>query len=452
MNSLRSLIVAVVPAAVLLAACERPPVEVVQRGYRGTGMQQVFNPRTAAEREAIHKAPAVEPAAAAGGEPVTSVYKNVRVLKDQNLAEFTRTMVAMTNWVAPKEGCNYCHVAGNFESDDIYTKIVARRMIEMTRHINAGWKNHVGDTGVNCHTCHRGKPVPDGVWFADAAGVADRGYAGARYAQNAPAKSVGLTSLPYDPFSVYLQGKGEVRVAAKTALPTGPGATLQHTEWTYGLMMHMSDALGVNCTYCHNTRSFAPWEASTPQRSSAWHGIRMVRDLNVTYLDPLKSAFPPARLGPAGDAPKLNCTTCHQGLFKPLNGANMIAAHPELSGAARPVQASAAPAAAPPSGTLGRVLFAVGRKDLAAEAMQVIEAAARVLKDNAAVKVDLSGFADRSGNAQSNLELARDRAFAVRDALKTAGVAADRINLKKPEFVIGGAEADSRRVEIHVTP
>ena len=34
-------------------------------------------------------------------------------------------------------------------------------------------------------------------------------------------------------------------------------SSLKQTEHTYGLMMHMSDSLGVNCTYCHNTRSFA---------------------------------------------------------------------------------------------------------------------------------------------------------------------------------------------------
>ena len=46
------------------------------------------------------------------------------------------------------------------------------------------------------------------------------------------------------------------------------------------------------------------------------------------------------------------------------------------------------------------------------------------------------------------MELAKKRAFAVRDALKAAGVAEDRINLKKPEFVVGAATAESRRVDL----
>ena len=56
----------------------------------------------------------------------------------------------------------------------------------------------------------------------------------------------------------------------------------------------------------------------------------MVRDLNVNYLDALHNVFPPARLGITGDSPKVDCTTCHQGVYKPLFGASMIKDFPEL--------------------------------------------------------------------------------------------------------------------------
>ena len=95
-------------------------------------------------------------------------------------------------------------------------------------------------------------------------------------------------------------------------------------------MMHMSQGLGVNCTYCHNSRSFSAWDQSSPQRTTAWYGIRMVRDLNTAYLDPLLPTYPHNRLGPLGDAPKANCTTCHQGVSKPLLGVNMLKDYPEL--------------------------------------------------------------------------------------------------------------------------
>ena len=43
--------------AAVLAGCERPPIEVVQTGYRGTAMQQIYNPRTLAKQADINVAP-----------------------------------------------------------------------------------------------------------------------------------------------------------------------------------------------------------------------------------------------------------------------------------------------------------------------------------------------------------------------------------------------------------
>ena len=56
----------------------------------------------------------------------------------------------------------------------------------------------------------------------------------------------------------------------------------------------------------------------------------MVRDLNNAYLDSLHDVFPVYRKGELGDTPKVNCTTCHQGLFKPLYGKSMVQTFPEL--------------------------------------------------------------------------------------------------------------------------
>ena len=100
--------------------------------------------------------------------------------------------------------------------------------------------------------------------------------------------------------------------------------------------MHMSEGLGVNCTFCHNTRRSRSGRQSTPQRVTAWHGIQMVRELNTSYLDPLKPTYPADRLGLHGDAPKANCATCHQGVYKPLYGAQMVKDYPELLSARAP--------------------------------------------------------------------------------------------------------------------
>jgi photosynthetic reaction center cytochrome c subunit len=323
-----------------LSGCERPPIETVQTGYRGTGMAQVYNPRLLEDQAAINRMPEIDPPARVreGPPKAGAVYQNVKVLGDLSLAEFGRTMNAMTNWVSPGQSCAYCHVEGNFADDSKYTKVVARRMIQMTQHLNADWKSHVGETGVTCYTCHRGQNLPQPVWFKS---VPERTSGlqpilGARAGQNAPSSDVALSSLPNLPFEQYLLSEDSartIRVASNQALPSGNTRSTKQAEHTYGLMMHMSQSLGVNCTYCHNTRNFASWDESRPQRATAWHGIRMVRDVNHDYLDPLAGVFPanlPGRLGPMQDTAKVNCGTCHKGAFKPMYGAQMAKAYPAL--------------------------------------------------------------------------------------------------------------------------
>jgi photosynthetic reaction center cytochrome c subunit len=316
----------------LLAGCERPPVETVQGGYRGLAMEQIINPRSDAAKSVKNQLPAVIPAAPADGPLASSVYKNIQVLKDLNVAQFTRVMLAMTQWVAPPDqSCNYCHSA-DMSSDDRYTKVVSRRMLQMVRHINTDWKDHVGTTGVTCYTCHRGNAVPQNVWFTNPGESSTSGLIAGNAGKNKPSVSVGLTALPYDPFTMYLLGSNNIRVVSTTALPDGNRSSIKQTDATYGLMIHMSESLGVNCVYCHNSRSFAVWDASTPKRTTAWYGIRLARDLNNAYLTPLASTFPAHRLGVIGDAAKVNCATCHQGVFKPLYGESMAKDYPELQG------------------------------------------------------------------------------------------------------------------------
>jgi photosynthetic reaction center cytochrome c subunit len=444
-------------AAITLSACERLPVDSVQSGYRGTGMEQVYNPRTLEKQIPKNQPPEVVPPVPAGGPAANTVYKNVPVLGNLGVGEFTRTMVAITNWVSPKEGCTYCHAPGeDFSSDSKYQKVVARKMLTMTHHINGEWKNHVGNTGVTCYTCHRGNPVPENIWFTPKPEGRLVGMLGDKAGQNTPAKTVGLSSLPYDPYTPYLlntAGSSDIRVNGVTALPTGNRHSTKQAEFTYGLMMHMSTSLGVNCTYCHNTRNFAGWDNAPPQRVTAYHGIRLARDINTNYMVPLTTVFPAASKGITGDVPKTNCTTCHQGAYKPLYGAAMAKDYPamyKVALAAAPAPAAMAAAAAPIA-LPAKVLFDTGVSTLSQDAKAVIASALETLKTTPDVKVTVSGFADRRGSLDKNAELAKQRAFAVRDALKAGGIAEDRILLKKPEFVTGDVvNADARRVEINV--
>ncbi len=93
-----------------------------------------------------------------------------------------------------------------------------------------------------------------------------------------------------------------------------------------------------------------------------------------------------------------------------------------------------------------KFFFATGKADIAADADKALaEVVSGVQAGKTAV---VSGFVDSSGNAAQNEELAKQRAFAVRDQLKALGVAEDRIELRKPESIDAGAGAQARRVEV----
>ena len=91
--------------------------------------------------------------------------------------------------------------------------------------------------------------------------------------------------------------------------------------------------------------------------------------------------------------------------------------------------------------------FASGKAELAAGAGAALVNVVKGAKSGK--KVIISGFHDARGNAAFNDELARQRALAVRDALKVAGVADSQIRLEKTEQIAGtGSDAEARRVEI----
>ena len=99
-------------------------------------------------------------------------------------------------------------------------------------------------------------------------------------------------------------------------------------------------------------------------------------------------------------------------------------------------------------GGVVKFYFANGKADLAAGGKDaLVDVVKGVLAGKKAV---LSGFVSASGDPVKNAELAKQRAFAVRDLLKIVGVPEDRIELKKPEDIKAGATSDEegRRVEV----
>ena len=88
----------------------------------------------------------------------------------------------------------------------------------------------------------------------------------------------------------------------------------------------------------------------------------------------------------------------------------------------------------------GKALVAEGANTALADVVQGVAAGRTAV---------ISGFHDATGDAVTNAELARQRAFAVRDVLKELGVTEDRLTLQKPEQSLGtGSLAEARRVEV----
>ena len=85
-----------------------------------------------------------------GGRPEP---KNLKILKPDQV------MPAMRSYTAGLGvKCDFCHVSGDFASDEKKPKLTARRMIEMTNGINTGHFN--GRERVSCYTCHHGENAP----------------------------------------------------------------------------------------------------------------------------------------------------------------------------------------------------------------------------------------------------------------------------------------------------
>ncbi len=91
--------------------------------------------------------------------------------------------------------------------------------------------------------------------------------------------------------------------------------------------------------------------------------------------------------------------------------------------------------------------FATAKADIAAGANEALVDVVKLAADGKLVRV--SGFHDATGSLEQNQELAKQRALQVRDTLAALGVAADKIELVKPEAMTGsGSNAEARRVEV----
>jgi membrane fusion protein (multidrug efflux system) len=137
-------------------------------------------------------------------------------------------------------------------------------------------------------------------------------------------------------------------------------------------------------------------------------------------------------------------------------GAKVIA-KPYVAPKAEPTAATTlAPAATQPGPSAGKlpptavVLFARGSAALDAAAVKAIrEASAAVMGIGTTISV--TGHADRTGSRAANVDLAKLRANAVREALIGNGIEPRRIHVETPAAVTGnGSDDEARRVDIRI--
>jgi membrane fusion protein (multidrug efflux system) len=105
------------------------------------------------------------------------------------------------------------------------------------------------------------------------------------------------------------------------------------------------------------------------------------------------------------------------------------------------------PAASPSSVS---IYFAKGQAALDSDAQRAMRFAAAMYV-GIGTQVVVTGYADKTGNAAANVELAKKRAAAVRDELVKLGVEPQRIQLVPPVNVTGaGSDDRARRVDLSV--
>ena len=129
---------------------------------------------------------------------------------------------------------------------------------------------------------------------------------------------------------------------------------------------------------------------------------------------------------------------------KPGSGASAMA----LPVAGATAATTTAAVAMPDSSTV-KLYFELGKAELPGDALTRLAPLITSARGAPASVLVLSGYHDASGDPVANAELAKQRAFAVRDLLVTAGLSERGIELAKPAVTTGGADPrDARRVDV----
>jgi photosynthetic reaction center cytochrome c subunit len=218
-------------------------------------------------------------------------------------------------------------------SKDPHMQAVTRAMTDMTQAINTKWRSHVGAQGVTCFTCHRNQAIPPETWFPRVPKETPPMVATSEN-WNETAQTV-RNFFPDNGWALYFLQNEPIHVQSKTALRIGTVAPQLVAKRVYEFMMQMSNDIGVNCGYCHNSRAMADWNQSTPNRWTGYTAIQMTRDIDQHFLFNQADLFlqtreylkqnslvvPPDRRVSDAAPGLIVCASCHYGHTKPETGA-----------------------------------------------------------------------------------------------------------------------------------
>jgi len=90
------------------------------------------------------------------GQLAADYFKNIKVLKNVPADQLRTQMEYFTASLGVQ--CNFCHVQGQFDSDENPRKDRARKMMAMVDRFNDNTSN---DITINCATCHHGHAPPE---------------------------------------------------------------------------------------------------------------------------------------------------------------------------------------------------------------------------------------------------------------------------------------------------